>query len=85
VSPATSHIYNSYQKSERDVPIFDTLRYFSTTAARFLFLISLPGMLVLRASCFILRLCLATPLEGRLAFVLTGVVSICVAPCVLIL
>jgi hypothetical protein len=39
-----------------------------------------PGMLFLRASCFTRRLCLAIPLEGRLALVLTVVVSNCIAP-----
>jgi hypothetical protein len=65
---------------------FDFLYYFNAGAKRFFFFtISVPGMLVLRASCFARRLCLAIPLDGRLGLVLAGVVSNCVAPCVVIL
>jgi hypothetical protein len=63
-------------KSELAFRFFDDL-YFCTGATRFFFLISSPGMLVLRASCFTRRLCLAIPWEGRLRLVLgvAGVVS----------
>jgi hypothetical protein len=55
--------------------------YFDSAVTRFFFLITtVPGMLFLRASCFTRRLCLATPFEGRLALVLTVVVSNCIAP-----
>ena len=79
-------IHNLNQKSERNVPIFDCFYYFDASTMRFFFFTtSMPGMLVLRASCFTRRLCLATPLDGRLALILTVVVSNCVAPCVVIL
>jgi hypothetical protein len=74
-------MYDSNQKSERDVPIFDDLHYFNVNATRFLFFISVSGTLVLRASCFTIRACLRTPLDSRLGLVLTGVVSNCVTPC----
>ncbi len=55
---------------------FLILIYFDAGITRFFFFITtVPGMLFLRASCFTRRLCLATPLEGLLAFVLTAVVS----------
>ena len=76
--------YNLNQKSERDVPIFDSLHCFNAYAARFLFFISVPGTLVLRASCFTIRLCLRAPLDSRLGLVLTGIVSNCIAPCIVI-
>jgi hypothetical protein len=60
---------NPNQKSEQGVPIFDSACY----AGRFLFFRSVPGIFILRASCFNLRLCLRIPLDGR--FVLVGVVS----------
>ena len=41
---------------------------------------TVPGMLFLRASCFTRRLCFATPLEGRLALVLTSVVLNFITP-----
>jgi hypothetical protein len=62
------------QKSEHSVPIFDFARYFTGCAGRLLFFTSAPGMLFLRASCLTLRLCLATPLDGRFALVLIGIV-----------
>ena len=69
------------KKSEHNVPIFDSLYYFDAGTMRFFFFTtSIPGMLVLRASCFTRRLCLATPLDGRLAFTLTVVVSNCITP-----
>jgi len=72
---------NLNQKSEQPVaPIFDSFSYFAASTTRFFFLISVPGMLVLRASCFTRRLCFAIPLEGRLALVLTAVVSNCITP-----
>jgi hypothetical protein len=46
---------------------------FGAGGAGLLFFISVPGTLFLRASCFTLRLCVATPLEGRLALVFTAV------------
>jgi hypothetical protein len=74
------------QKSERNVPIFDSSNYFAAGATRFFFFTtSVPGMLVLRASCFTSRLCFATPFEGRFALVLTGLVSNCITPCLVIL
>jgi hypothetical protein len=74
--------YSWNQKSEHDIPTFDFPCYFNTGATRFFFFtISLPGMLVLRASCFTRRLCLAIPFDGRLALVLTVVVSNCITPC----
>ena len=55
---------------------FLILIYFDAGITRFFFFITtVPGMLFLRASCFTRRLCLATPFEGLLAFVLTAVVS----------
>ena len=52
-----------------------------TCAGRFLLLLtSFPGMLALRASCFILRLCLRIPLDGRLGLVLLISVFKCIAP-----
>lgn len=62
------------QKSEHTVPIFDFMYYFTDCTGRLLFFTSVPGMLFLRASCFTLRLCVATPLDGRFALVLTGIV-----------
>jgi hypothetical protein len=58
---------------------------FYADTTRFLFFISVPGTLVLRASCFTIRVCLRTPLDSRLSLVLISVVSNCVAPCVVIL
>jgi hypothetical protein len=49
-------------------------------AGRLPFLITVPGTLFLRASCFTSRLCFATPLDGRLTLVLTVVDSTCIAP-----
>jgi hypothetical protein len=83
---ARSACYNNLnQKSEHNAPTFDWLYYFDADIMRFFFFItSVPGMLLLRASCFTRRLCLATPLDGRLALVLTGVVSNCITPYVVL-
>jgi hypothetical protein len=72
--------YDSKQKSEHDVLIFVSFHCFYTDATRFLFFISVPGMLVLRASCFSIRVCLRAPLDDRLGLVLI-VVSTCITPC----
>jgi hypothetical protein len=71
-------VFKLNQKPELIVPIFDFMRYVTFCAGRLFFFTSVPGTLFLRASCFTLRLCFATPLDGRLRLVVvfSGIVFI---------
>jgi hypothetical protein len=68
------------KKSEQIVPIFDSHHYFDIYEERFPFFTSCPGMLFFRASCFVSRMCLRIPLDGRFVLVLPGFVSNCITP-----
>ena len=61
------------QKSERNVPIFDDYFTWEVYALRVRFFSSASVIPHLRASCFIRRMYLRLPWEGRLRFGFSGV------------